>query len=136
MTRGIKDTIGSIVESLQSGEAKADVAGTDLLNRLGDKAFGPTAESVTKNAPVIAPDATITPDTQGRRSLRSDGHDPFHSDAPGSAPAPASVKASAPATASAKASAPAPATAPATATTTAPATAPATATTTAPAKKS
>ena len=41
--------------------------------RLGDKIFGQTAESQTNDAPVIAPDASITPVTQGRRSRHPDG---------------------------------------------------------------
>ncbi|KAF8265514.1 hypothetical protein EI94DRAFT_1831156 [Lactarius quietus] len=79
---GLKDALQSVVGSAALVDSKADNAGNSLLDRLGDKVLGPTAESETNNAPIIAPDATITPVTQGRRSLRPDGQDPFRSDAP------------------------------------------------------
>ncbi|KAH9176248.1 hypothetical protein EDB89DRAFT_2065612 [Lactarius sanguifluus] len=80
---GIKDSLRSAVGStVGSVNDKAETSGSALLDRLGDKLLGPTAESETKDAPVIAPDATLTPDTQGRRSRHPDGQDPFHGDAP------------------------------------------------------
>lgn len=39
---------------------------------------GEDATPETNNAPVIAPDASTTPVTKGRRSHRPDGQDPFH----------------------------------------------------------
>ncbi|KAH8992771.1 hypothetical protein EDB86DRAFT_3078977 [Lactarius hatsudake] len=87
---GIKDSlrsaVGSAVGSVTSVNDKAENSGSALLDRLGDKVLGPTAESGTNDAPVIAPDATVTPDTQGRRSRHPEGHDPFRGD---EAPAPA-----------------------------------------------
>ncbi|KAN0134022.1 hypothetical protein V8E53_008240 [Lactarius tabidus] len=96
MTRGIKTAVESVVGSVQSADKDATKGGAALLDRLGDKLLGPTAESETNNASVIAPDATTTPSTQGRRSLHPDGNDPFRS-ASAPAPAPASETASVPA---------------------------------------
>ncbi|KAH9038703.1 hypothetical protein EDB85DRAFT_2141596 [Lactarius pseudohatsudake] len=86
---GIKDTlesaIGRVVGSVSGVEDKVENSGSSLLDRLSDKVLGRTAEEETKNAPAIAPDATTMPVTQGRRSRRPDGQDPFHGDT--SAPA-------------------------------------------------
>ncbi|KAH9011474.1 hypothetical protein EDB85DRAFT_2159902 [Lactarius pseudohatsudake] len=84
---GIKDTLESaideVVGSVSSVEGKVENSGSSLLNWLGDKVLGQTAEEKTKNAPAIAPDATTTiPVTHGRRSRHPDGQDPFHGDAP------------------------------------------------------
>jgi len=78
----IKDAINSVVGSVGDTDAKAENSGSSLLDRLGDKVFGQTAESQYNDAPVIAPDASTMPVTQGRRSHRPDGQDPFHSSAP------------------------------------------------------
>ncbi|KAK5994417.1 hypothetical protein PT974_04891 [Cladobotryum mycophilum] len=61
-------------------KGKVETAGDQsVLDKLGDKLFGPTAESTTSVADdSVAPDAAITPVTQGRRSHRPDGQDPFH----------------------------------------------------------
>lgn len=84
MTRGIKDTLSTAVDnvvgSVETVDKTAEKKGTALLDRLGDKIFGPTAESENNNAPVIAPDASTMPVSTGRRSLRPDGQDPFRGD--------------------------------------------------------
>ncbi|KAH9061351.1 hypothetical protein EDB87DRAFT_1682773 [Lactarius vividus] len=85
---GIKDSLRSAVDSVVGSvnsvdvDNKAENSGSALLDRLGDRVFGPTAESETNDAPIIAPDATITPATQGRRSRRPDGQDPFSGEVP------------------------------------------------------
>ncbi|KAI9442278.1 hypothetical protein H4582DRAFT_2072822 [Lactarius indigo] len=56
--------------------------GSSLLDRGADAVFGPTAESETKNALTIAPDASTIPTTQGRRSLHPDGQDIYRGNEP------------------------------------------------------
>ncbi|KAI9442279.1 hypothetical protein H4582DRAFT_2072823 [Lactarius indigo] len=80
---GIKSAVDTVVGSVSSLGNKVENSGTSLLDRLGDKTHGPTAESETNDASVIAPDASTIPDTQGRRSLHPSGQDPFrNSDEP------------------------------------------------------
>jgi hypothetical protein len=97
MTGSIKTAIESVVDSVKGVDNSAEKKGAALLEKFGDKVLGPTAESETNNAPIIAPDATLTPSTQGRRSRHPDGNDPFRSGLTASPPAPASEPASAPA---------------------------------------
>jgi hypothetical protein len=78
----LQTAVDSVVGSVESVDNKAEQTGASLLDRLGDKVLGPTAESEADNTQVIAPDATITPVTQGRRSRHPDGQDPFRSEAP------------------------------------------------------
>jgi len=78
----IKGAIGSVAGSAEAVDNKAESTSSSFLDRLGDKIFGPTAESKTNDAPIVAPDASTIPVTEGRRSGRKDGTDPFRSGAP------------------------------------------------------
>ena len=54
-------------EKAVEAEESSETTGSSLLDRLGDKIFGPTAESETSNAPVIAPVDSAKPRDSERR---------------------------------------------------------------------
>jgi len=93
MTGGIREALRSavdrVVTSTENVDERAENTGSGLMDRLGDKVFGKTAESETNDAPVSALDASTTSVAQGRRSRRADGQDPFRNEPPKEAPAPA-----------------------------------------------
>ncbi|KAH9025483.1 hypothetical protein EDB84DRAFT_1564049 [Lactarius hengduanensis] len=74
LTDIVRAAVGSVVGTTETVD-KTENTGSSLLGRIGDAILGRSAESETKDAPVIAPQASTAPVTQGRRSLGPDGKD-------------------------------------------------------------
>jgi hypothetical protein len=77
MAFGDKGVINTVIGALQGANRRAEDAANSASNALGEKLFGPTAESELRKAEPIAPSASQEPTTAGRRSKGPDGSDPF-----------------------------------------------------------
>ncbi|KAI9437677.1 hypothetical protein H4582DRAFT_2077272 [Lactarius indigo] len=86
LTDIIKAAVDSVVGTTDTVDKSEDTSAS-LLERAADAVLGKTAESQTKHASVIAPEASTTPVTQGRRSQAPDGKDSYHKK-PAQEPAP------------------------------------------------
>ncbi|KAH9083334.1 hypothetical protein EDB83DRAFT_2511599 [Lactarius deliciosus] len=73
--------VGSVFGATETVDTTEDTS-SSFLDRIGDAVLGHSAESETKDAPVIAPQASTTPVTHGRRSQGPSGKDVFHSQEP------------------------------------------------------
>jgi len=77
MAFGDKGVINTVIGALQGANRHAENAANSVSGALGEKLFGPTAESELRKAEPIAPSASHEPTTVGRRSKDPDGGDPF-----------------------------------------------------------
>jgi hypothetical protein len=77
MAFGDKGVIDTVIGALQGANRRAEDAANSASNAVGEKLFGPTAESELRKAEPIAPSASHEPTTAGRRSKGPDGRDPF-----------------------------------------------------------
>ncbi|KAI0276585.1 hypothetical protein BGY98DRAFT_985102 [Russula aff. rugulosa BPL654] len=73
MTFGDKGVMNTVISALQGANRRAEGAANSVSNALGEKLFGPTAESELRKAEPIAPSASHEPTTTGRRSKGPDG---------------------------------------------------------------
>ncbi|KAH8996511.1 hypothetical protein EDB86DRAFT_2829166 [Lactarius hatsudake] len=79
--RAVVGSVVGLVVGTRGTVDKTDGSGSSLLSVcirpplwVGDLVFGRSAESVTKRTPVIVPEASTTPATQGRRSHGPDNN--------------------------------------------------------------
>jgi len=77
MPLGDKGVLGTVVSALVGANRRVEETADSVVDALGDKLLGPTAESETRNAEIIAPQASTEPNTVGRRSKGPDGQDPY-----------------------------------------------------------